>query len=85
MAENAYTLRVPLSREQWILIVSNKEMTSASFDRLGQWLSLQREDILLDAPAGEAGTAETVEQGSVHEHAAAEGGDAQPSSGDQPQ
>jgi hypothetical protein len=29
------------------------------------------------ASAGEAGTAETVEQGSVHEHATAEGGDAQ--------
>lgn len=29
------------------------------------------------ASAGEAGTAETVEQGSVHEHATAKGGDAQ--------
>jgi len=29
------------------------------------------------ASAGEAGTAETVKQGSVHEHAAPEGGDAQ--------
>jgi hypothetical protein len=31
------------------------------------------------ASAGEAGTAATVQQGAVHEHATAEGGDAQPS------
>lgn len=35
------------------------------------------ESAIRAASAGEAGTAETVEQGSVHEHATAEGGDAQ--------
>jgi hypothetical protein len=37
--------------------------------------------IRLEASAGEAGTAETTKIGSVHEHATAEGGDAQTQSG----
>jgi len=39
------------------------------------WYKARKEEIF--ASAGEAGTAETVQQGSVHEHAAPGGGDAQ--------
>lgn len=41
--EIAYVLRVPLDKEQWVNLVSNKPMTKESFERLGRYLSLQEE------------------------------------------
>jgi len=46
--ENSYAMRVPLGKEQWVNIVSNKPMTTDSFLRLGKYLALQEELVAED-------------------------------------
>jgi hypothetical protein len=50
MAEPGYSLSVPLSKTQWVRIVSNKPMTAESFRALHRYLALQREMVLEKEP-----------------------------------
>jgi hypothetical protein len=64
--DSVYTLRVPLTKDHWILLASNKEMTAKTFAALDRYLALQKEVVAEDASAIEAAAAgETPQSGST--------------------
>jgi hypothetical protein len=49
--DNGYALRVPLGKDQWVNLVSNKPMTRESFARLRKYFALQEQMFDEDAKA----------------------------------
>lgn len=49
--ENGYRLSVPISKKQWVTVVSNRRMTAEGFRRLNAYLTLQAENLCEDDEA----------------------------------
>lgn len=48
----AWAMTVPVSKNQWVTVLSNMPMDAENFDKLAEYLAMQREIAIEDAQDG---------------------------------